>query len=96
MRDNYVVAFYEIDREYGGPEEGGWYYDSGVLCRTFKVCKSENEANRIARRANRIFAYLQRDMPSVDSVIYCGGRYKAFVFENSADLFYPSQRPYYE
>ena len=26
---NYYVNKYEIDRCYGGPEEGGWYYSSG-------------------------------------------------------------------
>lgn len=25
------VVVYEIDREYGGPEEGGWWYDTGRL-----------------------------------------------------------------
>ncbi|CAG0982501.1 hypothetical protein RHIZO_01814 [Rhizobiaceae bacterium] len=29
----YVLAFYEIDRAYGGPEEGGWWYDTGRLVR---------------------------------------------------------------
>lgn len=23
------IAAYDIDREWGGPEEGGWYYDTG-------------------------------------------------------------------
>ena len=32
-RTRYVVAFYEIDRRYGGPEEGGWWYDCGALLR---------------------------------------------------------------
>jgi hypothetical protein len=33
MRDaEYVtVALYENDREYGGPEEGGWWYEVGTL-----------------------------------------------------------------
>jgi hypothetical protein len=26
-----IVAFYEVDREYGGPEDGGWYFSSGLL-----------------------------------------------------------------
>ncbi len=26
----YVVAIYETDRAFGGPEEGGWYYQCGV------------------------------------------------------------------
>lgn len=25
------VAVYEVDRAYGGPEEGGWCYDCGIL-----------------------------------------------------------------
>jgi hypothetical protein len=25
------LAAYELDRAYGGPEEGGWYYDTGTL-----------------------------------------------------------------
>ena len=25
----YYVNVYEYGREYGGPEEGGWYYDTG-------------------------------------------------------------------
>jgi|TARA_R110000796_G_scaffold214879_2_gene330865 hypothetical protein len=25
------VNVYEVDRSYGGPEEGGWYYDTGTL-----------------------------------------------------------------
>ena len=29
MRKRYYVNVYEYSREYGGPEEGGWYYDAG-------------------------------------------------------------------
>ena len=96
MKDNYVVAFYEVDREYGGPEEGGWWFDSGVLRRIVKVCKSEDEAYRVARRANTLLDVLQRDLPSVSSVLYTGGRYRAYVSENTAVVFYPESRPYYE
>jgi hypothetical protein len=28
---SYWVAVYETGREYGGPEEGGWWYDTGRL-----------------------------------------------------------------
>jgi len=27
---SYTVAVYICDRAYGGPEEGGWWYDCGV------------------------------------------------------------------
>ena len=29
MHKRYYVNVYEYSREYGGPEEGGWYYDAG-------------------------------------------------------------------
>jgi hypothetical protein len=29
-RPLWSVAIYLVDREYGGAEEGGWYYDAGV------------------------------------------------------------------
>lgn len=31
------VNVYEVNRRYGGPEEGGWYYDTGelILCKKF-------------------------------------------------------------
>ena len=33
----YVVAFYAVDRAYGGPEEGGWWFDTGELVRLPRV-----------------------------------------------------------
>ena len=27
----YIIALYEIDRAYGGGEEGGWWFDTGEL-----------------------------------------------------------------
>ena len=34
---NWYVNVYEVYRAYGGPEEGGWYYDEGTLldCQMF-------------------------------------------------------------
>lgn len=29
--DGWTVAVYEMNRHYGGPEEGGWWYDSREL-----------------------------------------------------------------
>ena len=48
----YVVAFYAVDRAYGGPEEGGWWFDTGELVRLHRVCLTEAAAARLAVRAN--------------------------------------------
>lgn len=39
-----ILAFYEIDRSYGGPEEGGWYFDSGTFVRAMRVHLTDADA----------------------------------------------------
>lgn len=95
-RTVHVVAFYEIDRNYGGPEEGGWWYDSGSLVRVSRVFKSEDAALAYARRANDLLHFLQRRCRPVSSVAYSGGRYAAEVYENAAPPAFPMERPHYE
>ena len=43
-RTRYVVGLYEIDRAYGGLEEGGRWYDCGVLRRTLCITAVEETA----------------------------------------------------
>jgi hypothetical protein len=93
---SYVVAFYEVDRAFGGPEEGGWWYDCGQLVRVFATTKSENKAFEIARRANDLLNTLQRNKRDTGSVLYRGGRHSAFVYENTAPQCFPETRPHYE
>lgn len=92
----YTVAFYEIDRAYGGPEEGGWWYDTGTFVRISKVFKSKEAAYAYARRANRFLNVIQRGARDVSSVIYNGGRYAAEVYEGLPPAAYPETRPFYE
>lgn len=92
----YLLAFYEINRAYGGPEEGGWWYDTGRLVRVFRVFKTEDKAYAAARRANRLLEHLQRHNRPVDSIIYSGERHAAEVHENFAPASYPEARPRYE
>jgi hypothetical protein len=84
----YLLSFYEIDRAYGGPEEGGWYFDTGELVRTFRIARNEADAYKLASRANR--------KRSTSSVLYSGGRYCVEVHQHRAPSCYPEQRPYYE
>lgn len=55
MTTHYVVAVYELEREYGGPEEGGWYYSDGPLVEIAYVSQIEDAANAEARRLNDAF-----------------------------------------
>lgn len=52
----YVTAVYAVDRVYGGPEEGGWYYTYGDLVGTIGATADEDDAYGIAWRFNRLLA----------------------------------------
>jgi hypothetical protein len=93
----YVVAFYEIlPRGYGGPEEGGWYYERGKLRRVLLTTLNRREAYQKAYRANRLLLWLQRSKKPESSVLYVGGRYQAEVWEGLPPTFYPISTPRYE
>lgn len=92
----FTVAFYEIDRAYGGPEEGGWWFDCGDLRRIARTFKTEEAAYSFARRANRLLSHIQRNHRSTGSMAYCGGRYAAMVYAAPPPPFFPATRPTYE
>jgi hypothetical protein len=94
----YVVAVYELDRSYGGPEEGGWWYDTGALVRVHSVERDEERAWAKARRINRSLAYKEAlsGRRPLSSVAYEGGHLAAEVWEGTAPEFYPTHRPHYE
>lgn len=91
----YIVALYEIDRAYGGAEEGGWYFDTGELVRLLALAPTEDRAVSLAARANRLLERLQRHRRRVDSVLYAGGRHVAIVYEWIAPASFPEHRPQY-
>jgi hypothetical protein len=91
-----IVAFYEVDREYGGGEEGGWYYDSGRFVRAISFYLTDEAAMTAVRRANRLLDRLQKHRHSVDFVLYDGGRMRAFSFTGLPPERFPAERPRYE
>jgi hypothetical protein len=92
----FTVAFYEIDRAYGGPEEGGWWFDTGSFVRIARTFKTEAAAYAYARRANALLRVIQRCSHDVSSVLYTGGQHAAMVYDHLPPPFYPATRPYYE
>ena len=59
------IAVYLIQRVYGGPEEGGWYYDAGELCvdldlAAFGTTFANGHGDRAAHMATEVQAHLVR------------------------------------
>lgn len=44
----YFIAVYDVDQRYGGPEEGGWYYNRGSLVRIVKVMRAMESDNAMS------------------------------------------------
>ena len=84
----YTVSVYSVYRSYGGPEEGGWYYDCGDLVRTVKRFRSENEAWDYCNRLNdKLYGH--------DHVRLRNDIYRAKVYDSVAPDSFPANRPYY-
>lgn len=96
MTKTFTVAFYEIDRAYGGREEGGWWFDTGAFERILRTFKCEEAAYAACRRANGLLDMIQRGNRSVSSVIYGGGVYRASVWDTTPPPYYPETKPHYE
>ncbi len=95
-KSTYVVAIYLCDRAYGGPEEGGWWYDTGELVRIHRAYKDPDRAAAKATRMNGLLnATINKGRREISSVL-SEGRYHAEVWENRPLAFYPERRPHYE
>jgi hypothetical protein len=96
-----TVAVYLCDMAYGGPEEGGWWYDTGTLTRIVRTIRNQDKAYDYCRRLNkklqsRVIGPNQgrREYTSVISE----GEYQARVFDCDETIpkHFPETRPHYE
>ena len=96
---NFIVAVYEVNQAFGGHEEGGWWYNSGELIRILKTFKSETRAYAYSRALNKRLR--SRDFgPNIGRHAYTSvlseGEVRAYVYENQAEKYFPTERPHYE
>lgn len=78
------------DKAYGGPEEGGWWFDTFEPMRTF-ICP----ASRGKALGRRLYAWckaMNEGRPSIDSVNSIG----RYIVEPGIQAAYPTERPHYE
>lgn len=87
--DQRIVAVYECDREYGGPEEGGWWFESGEL--VHKITVPAGEVRQVIARLKQTYPYTGKR----GSVNYSGGDYSIEVWDEQPPVRFPKERPYY-
>lgn len=89
----YVNVFL-TDRAYGGPEEGGWWYDYGLAQRSFP-CATQRRAERILIICRRICDHRNSERRSDVSSVLSEGAYHAWIDDEPAAN-YPDRVPHYE
>lgn len=82
-----TVAFYETDRSYGGPEEGGWWYTTGsVIPWTIRAYESGDFAQIAVYRDMMEQRLKAEGYDRLDFNVYK---------EKTAAAGFPSRRPFY-
>lgn len=83
------VNVYDVIRNYGGPEEGGWWYDSGEPIESHPVTSMEE--------AEALRAELENDFPRTGKrySVLGGFDYDIFIEDHPAEE-WPAYRPHYE
>jgi len=89
----WFVTVYEINRAYGGPEEGGWYYDTGRLMGWWQASSCEEAYELADSLENETY----RPNGNSGSVVYVGGDYSFEITRGApGPEFYPEETPRYE
>lgn len=92
---NRYINIYRLDRHYGGPEEGGWWYDSGTPEGSLVLPDdaTEEDATEAVAVLRTVWQYRNRMV----SVLYPeDGWDYSVVLEDEPAAAYPTERPYYE
>lgn len=96
------VAVYLIDLAYGGPEEGGWWYQVGTASEEHASLSAlftdEDAAYAYARALNEgtVLSEVNEGRPDISSVS-SQGRYEAVVHDGvHIPKGFPEVRPHYE
>lgn len=90
------VNVYELDRHFGGPEEGGWWFDTGTPVPELSRRLPEGATKSMAyKRAALTRLTLPVPTYSRGSMRYSGGQYTVRVESQPAQP-WPTERPFYE
>lgn len=96
---NFYVHKHEVGLEYGGPEEGGWWYDVGVPTGFVLGPLTEEAAYEQSRALNELEHERQEREEDYDytSVLsYLSTHYAFSVQDEPTPVPYPQERPHYE
>jgi hypothetical protein len=92
----HFVAVYAVDRAYGGPEEGGWWYDTGQRIH-LEVVTTEERAIRRREELRELYPVTGNRGSVLGSGYYPDGDYEVVTSYGIVPVeSFPETRPRYE
>lgn len=91
----FYVNAYEVTRNYGGPEEGGWWYNLHIPIASIPVFASSRNDSRI-KGVEKSLKALFKDRSYGDIYSMKGGQELGIYVENKFAELYPKMKPHYE
>lgn len=88
------VNIYLIDRAYGGPEEGGWWYEYGIPYASYPAL-DESQLKRLQHQAHNLCDTLNAEGNRDLNSVACEGRYTVKIEPFFAKP-WPDVHPHYE
>ncbi len=101
-RRRFVVALHELDRCFGGREEGGWWYDAGRPSiepshqRLVRVFRSNAKAKRYRDSLIAVAKSASAGARSLGSVLYSGGQFAPVMQRGEQPQPWPQRTPRWE
>lgn len=92
-RDRVYVNEYEVDRRYGGPEEGGWWYDVGEFINCLGITETEAAAEILRDSHRARLAEVNEGRRELSSVLSNGRR--VIHLDNHPGHDVPIEQPHY-
>ena len=92
----YSVAYYEVDRAFGGHQDGGWWYTYELPLEGRKVRYFDNEedAHTACNSINALVDVLVNKFRRPISSVLSEGKVRAIVREGEPSM-YPEEEPHY-
>ena len=98
-RELYVAA-HEVTSSYGGPEEGGWWYDVGTVLNATRIVASIDPAETVERLREEYTRVYDRLMPLYGEEstrhLTTGEPDLSVSISDERPCDYPATRPHYE
>ena len=89
-QDPSVITIHETTLNYGGPEEGGWWYQAGYPCLTHCIFSKKQAVTEYVIYADEYEVWDQPDL----GISTTSSNYEV-NFANDYAKSYPEERPYY-